>query len=164
MRSDNLMKSSETGKVNSQKHSSESDLINFTEWLIFKVKIIYGRGLFEGDTPEEASAIRQEWQDLVLNIGKKGVLSTIDYLLSGHHGVPTFPPSPVEFRKCYRINISPSVINGTFQKDSAPLTEEQKQKGCQSIKQILVGLKTGCFVEVDTRKNLSEVSQRIRKY
>lgn len=143
MPSGNLMKNLETEKANSHKQISESELINLTEWLIFKMKIIYGRAVFEGDSPEEASAIRQEWQDLVLNIGKKGVLATVDYLLSGHHAVPSFPPSPVEFRKCYRVHVSPSFMKVTFQKDSAPLTKEQKQMGCQSIKEILAGLKTG---------------------
>ncbi len=50
---------------------------SFAEWLIFKIKIIYGWSVFEGDSPDEASAIRQEWQDLVIKIGKKGVLATI---------------------------------------------------------------------------------------
>jgi hypothetical protein len=139
------MKNLETGKANGHEQLSELELINLTEWLIFKIKIIYGRPIFEGDTPEEASAIRQEWQDLVLNIGKKGVLATVDYYLSGHHAVPSFPPSPVEFRKCYRIHVSPPATKVTFQKDLAPLTKEQKQMGCQSIKDILVGLKTGCL-------------------
>jgi hypothetical protein len=160
----NLMKSLETEKENSNKQLSESEIINLTEWLIFKMKIIYGRAVFEGDNPEEASAIRQEWQDLVLNIGKKGVLATVDYLLSGHHAVPSFPPSPVEFRKCYRINVSPSVMKVTFQTDLAPLTKEQKQMGCQSIKEILTGLKTGCFVGNSSRKNQGKAGQKMRSY
>jgi hypothetical protein len=139
------MKNLEIGNEASHKALSEFDLINLTEWLIFKIKIIYGRPIFEGDTPEEASAIRQEWQDLTLKIGKKGVLATIDYFLSGHHAVPSFPPSPVEFRKCYRLHISSSLTKGEFQKKSPPLTREQKQIGYQRIKELLDELKTGCL-------------------
>src|SRR3990167_9491513 len=111
----NSMKSLETEKAVVNEPLSEVESVNLTEWLIFKIKIIYGRPIFEGDSPEEASAIRHEWQDLVLKIGKNGVLATIDFLLSGHHAVPSFPPSSVEFRKCYRTYTSPAVIKETYQ-------------------------------------------------
>ena len=164
MPSGSLMKNLEMERDNGHEQLSELELMNLTEWLIFKIKIIYGRAIFEGDSPEEASTIRQEWQDLVLNIGKKGVLATIDYFLSGHQAVPSYPPSPVEFRKCYRTHVSPSVAKVTFQKDSAPLTKEQKQMGQQSIKEILARLKTGCFGGNNTNKNPSEARQRMRSY
>lgn len=103
------MKSLEAEDEVREEKLSDLEVINFTEWLIFKIKIIYSRSIFEGDNPTEASAIRQEWQDLVHKIGKQGVLGTIDYLLSGHHSVPSFPPSIVEFRKCYRTHVAPTL-------------------------------------------------------
>lgn len=145
MLSVNLRKNLEIGKDSSDEKISEIESVKLTEWLIFKIKTIYGRSVFEGDTPEEASAIRKEWQDLVVSIGKKGVLATIDYLLSGHHAVPSFPPAPVEFKKCYRSHVSRTVTKISFQQHSEPLTKEQKQMGYQCIKEILVGLKTGCL-------------------
>ncbi len=158
------MKSLETEKDNSHKHLSEQEAINLTEWLIFKVKVIYGRAVFEGDNPTEASAIRQEWQDLVSSIGKKGVLATVDYFLSGHHAVPSFPPSPVEFRKCYRMHVSASVVKEVVQKDVASLTKAQRERGYQSIKEILVGLKSGDFVGKSINKNSCQTPQRMRIY
>lgn len=162
--SDSLMKSLETENDNSHKHLSAPEAINLTEWLIFKIKVIYGRAVFEGDNPTEASAIRQEWQDLVVSIGKKGVLATVDYLLSGHHAVPTFPPSPVEFRKCYRMHVSASVVKEIIQSYLAPLTKAQRERGYQSIKEILVCLKTGGFVGNSINKNSFQTPQRMRIY
>ncbi len=161
MPSSNLIKNSEIGQKISPEKPSEFETINLTEWLIFKIKIIYGRPIFEGDSPEEATAIRQEWQDLVLKIGKKGVLGTIDYLLSGHHAVPSFPPSPVEFRKCYRTHISASARKDEFEK-SLPLTIEQKQVAQESIKKILEALKRGCFERNNISKNSGEVRSRMQ--
>ena len=137
------MKNLETEKAVVNEPLSEVESVNLTEWLIFKIKIIYGRPIFEGDSPEEASAIRHEWQDLVLKIGKNGVLATIDFLLSGHHAVPSFPPSSVEFRKCYRTYTSPSVMKETYQEKEALLTKEQRQIGCQKIGELLSTLKIG---------------------
>lgn len=135
------MKSSEAGTDLCNEKLSELEAVNLTEWLIFKIKIIYGRPVFEGDSSDEASAIRQEWQDLVNKIGKKGVLATIDYFLSGHHAVPSFPPSPVEFRKCYRAHVSPSLIKETVKQASPFLTNEQRQVGCEKLKELLGQLK-----------------------
>jgi len=164
MPSDSLMKNLEAEKANSHKQLSEIETINLTEWMIFKIKVIYGRAVFEGDNPTEASAIRQEWQDLVFSIGKKGVLATVDYLLSGHHAVPSFPPSPVEFRKCYRMHVSASVVKEVVQKDVAPLTKAQREMGYQSIKEILVGLKKGYFPENSINKNPCQIPQRMQIY
>ena len=158
------MKNLETEKDNSHKQLSELETINLTEWLIFKIKVIYGRSVFEGDNPTEASAIRQEWQDLVFSVGKKGVLATVDYLLSGHHAVPSFPPSPVEFKKCYRVHVSASIVKELVQKDVAPLTKAQRERGYQSIKEILVGLKSGGFVGNSINKNIFQTPQRMRIY
>lgn len=144
MPSDNLMKNSEKEQEIHNPKLSELDAINLTEWLIFKIKIIYGRSIFEGDNPDEALAIRQEWQDLVGKVGKKGVLGTIEYLLSGHHGVPSFPPSPVEFRKCYRTHVSPSLTKGfviTHQKKVPILTKEQNQDGYKKFQELVKKLK-----------------------
>lgn len=146
MLSGSLIKNSEIGEELNKETLSEVEALNLTEWLIFKIKIIYGRSIFEGDTPEEASAIRQEWQDLVAKIGKKGVLGTIDYLLSGHNLVPSFPPSPVEFRKCYRIHVSPSLRNGdviTKQKRISNGIKEENQDGYKQFQELLKKLKPG---------------------
>ena len=155
------MKSLETENELADQKPSKLDLINLTEWLIFKIKIIYGRPIFEGDTPVEASAIRQEWQDLVLKIGKKGVLATIDYFLSGHHAAPSFPPSPVEFRKCYRTHVSPTLTKEDFQKKSPPLTKEQKQIVYQRIQKLLGELKTGYLVGKNNTKNSGDIGLSI---
>ncbi|WP_133141066.1 hypothetical protein [Legionella quateirensis] len=144
MLSDDLMKNSETEQEIHNPRLSELDAINLTEWLIFKIKILYGRSIFEGDNPEEAFAIRQEWQDLVTKIGKKGVLGTIDYLLSGHHSVPSFPPSPVEFRKCYRTHVSPSLMQGcvvSTQKKLPVLRGEEHQAGYLKFQELVKKLK-----------------------
>ncbi len=135
------MKNLEAGTDLCNQKLSELEAVNLTEWLIFKIKIIYGRPVFEGDSPDEASAIRQEWQDLVLKIGKKGVLATIEYFLSGHHAVPSFPPSPVEFRKCYRTHVSPSLVKEKVQHESLLITSEQREVGCKKLKELLGQLK-----------------------
>lgn len=134
------MKSLDVEKETNEQKLSEPDAINLTEWLIFKIKIIYGRPVFEGDNEDEAVAIRQEWQDVVCKIGKKGVLATIDYILSGHHTVPSFPPSPLEFRKCYRAQVSPYLAKKyvTVSKNCLPrLTTTKEQEGYKTFQKFL---------------------------
>lgn len=134
------MKSLEAEDEVREEKLSDLEVINFTEWLIFKIKIIYSRSIFEGDNPTEASAIRQEWQDLVHKIGKQGVLGTIDYLLSGHHSVPSFPPSIVEFRKCYRTHVAPTLSKLHVikkQKNPSDLPKEQNQEGYKQFQELL---------------------------
>lgn len=149
MQSSNLMKNSEVEDEVREEKLSDLEVINFTEWLIFKIKIIYSRSIFEGDNPTEASAIRQEWQDLVRKIGKQGVLGTIDYLLSGHHSVPSFPPSTVEFRKCYRTHVAPTLSKLHVikkQKNPSDLPKEQNQEGYKQFQELLKKLKPSYFV------------------
>ena len=134
------MKNSEVENEINDKKISELDIVELTEWLIFKIKIIYGRPIFEGNNSDEASAIRQEWHDLVRKIGKKGILATIDYLLSGHHAVPSFPPSSVEFTKCYRIHVSPFIVNTApeGQHRELPTSNKQgRQEGYQQFKEFV---------------------------
>ena len=139
------MKSSERAEECHEK-LSEVETIDLAEGLIFKIKIIYSRPIFEGDTPEEALAIRQEWQDLVAKIGKKGVLATIDYLLSGHHAVPSFPPSPMEFRKCYRVHVASSLrgdIEVTKQQNTTVLKNIHRGEGYQKFQELVKKLRPG---------------------
>lgn len=143
------MKSLEAEDEVREEKLSDLEVINFTEWLIFKIKIIYSRSIFEGDNPTEASAIRQEWQDLVHKIGKQGVLGTIDYLLSGHHSVPSFPPSIVEFRKCYRTHVAPTLSKLHVikkQKNPSDLPKEQNQEGYKQFQELLKKLKPSYLV------------------
>ncbi|HDP0034309.1 TPA: hypothetical protein ACJT8N_001148 [Legionella pneumophila] len=143
------MKNSEVEDEVREEKLSDLEVINFTEWLIFKIKIIYSRSIFEGDNPTEASAIRQEWQDLVRKIGKQGVLGTIDYLLSGHHSVPSFPPSTVEFRKCYRTHVAPTLSKLHVikkQKNPSDLPKEQNQEGYKQFQELLKKLKPSYLV------------------
>lgn len=149
MQSSNLMKNLEVEDEVREAKLSDLEVINLTEWLIFKIKIIYSRTIYEGDNPTEASAIRQEWQDLVCKIGKQGVIGTIDYLLSGHHSVPSFPPSPVEFRKCYRTHVAPSVSKVNVirkQKNLSNLPKEQNQEGYKQFQELLKKLKPSYLV------------------
>lgn len=152
------MKSSETGKEECNAKLSESEEIKLAEGLIFKIKVIYSRPIFEGDTPEEALAIRKEWQDLVSNIGKKGVLATIDYLLSGHHAVPSFPPSPLEFRKCYRVHVAPSLreeVVVTKQQNSSGQKNIQSGEGYQKFQELVKKLKSG-YLEAKNNNSSKE--------
>lgn len=143
MLSDNLMRNSEE-KESPNEELSEADALNLAEWLIFKIKVIYGRCIFEGDTADEALAIRQEWHDLVYKIGKKGILATIDFLLSGHNTVPSFPPSPVEFRKCYRIHVAPFIAKAyvvSQQKRLSIKTKDLNQDGYKKFQELLKKMK-----------------------
>lgn len=151
-----MMKSSDVGKEINEQKLSELDAINLTEWLIFKIKIIYGRPVFEGDNEVEAVAIRQEWHDVVCKIGKKGVLATIDYILSGHYTVPSFPPSPIEFRKCYRGQVSPFLTKNyvTTRKEYLPrLTTVKQQDGYKTFQKFLNQLKQGYLEIKSDRQN-----------
>ena len=74
---------------------------------MFKLKIIYGRSVFSGDNATEIKEIRNSWRELVNKIGKLGILKTVDYLISGHASVPSYPPSIVEFHKCYKTYVAP---------------------------------------------------------
>lgn len=144
MPSDSLTTNFETENEITNNQVSEFETINLTEWLIFKLKIMYGRSIFEGDNPDEALAVRQEWQDLVRKIGKKGVLATIDFFLSGHNTVPSFPPSPIEFRKCFRMYILPLTSKAyvmTQQKKLPVQAKERNQEGYKKFKELVRKLK-----------------------
>lgn len=154
MQSGSLMKNFGTG-VEPIKKISELEAVNLTEWLIFKIKVIYGRPIFEGDNPDEARAIRQEWQDLTAKLGRNGVLATIDYLLSGHQTVPSYPPSPVEFKKCYRIHVASSISTTDAIKQHNQIAKQiktQNGEGYKQFQELLIKLNPG-YLKNDKKEN-----------
>ena len=81
--------------------------MQLTEWLLQRLKIMYGGKIYEGDNPTEAKLVREVWWEVVASLGRKTVMGTVDYLLSGHASVPSYPPSAVEFKKAAKTHVTP---------------------------------------------------------
>lgn len=105
-----------------------------TEWLLFKLKLIYGGKFYEGENPHEANGIREIWQEIVSDLGRELLLEIVKYFLSGEESVPNFAPSPAVFMKIVRAEFCYSYSNRISYAQAA-IAAANKQKKLVVIKE-----------------------------